>query len=175
MKLILIRHTAVAPNPGTCYGQSDVDLAETFPMEADVVANQIRHRQFDAVYGSPLSRCRKLASYCGYEKPILDNRLMELNFGNWEMQNWDEINDPHLQTWYNDWIYERPTGGESFHDMVLRVKEFIDELKQKNHHEVCIFTHGGVIRIVKILLEHFPMEDAFMHSVDFGTVVEFDL
>ncbi|WP_243346460.1 alpha-ribazole phosphatase [Parabacteroides sp. FAFU027] len=175
MKLILIRHTSVAPHPGICYGQSDVDLAETFPVEAEAVANQIRHRQFDAVYGSPLSRCRKLASHCGYEEPILDNRLMELNFGNWEMQNWDEINDPHLQTWYNDWIYERPTGGESFHDMVLRVNEFIEELRQKNHREVCIFTHGGVIRIVKILQGHFPIEDAFRHSVEFGEVVEFDI
>lgn len=172
MKLHLIRHTSVAPHPGICYGQSDVDLSETFPQEADAVASQIRHLSFDAVYGSPLSRCRKLAAHCGYPDYVTDERLMEINFGAWEMQNWEEINDPHLQTWYDDWINEKPTGGESFREMISRVEEFMEELKQKNHREVCIFTHGGVIRIMRILQGHFPMEDAFRHSVDFGVIVE---
>ena len=34
MKVLLIRHTSVNMPPGTCYGQTDVPLADTFGQEA---------------------------------------------------------------------------------------------------------------------------------------------
>ena len=99
---MFIRHTSVAVPRGVCYGQSDVPLAGGFPDEAVIVKRNLEKYSFDAVYSSPLSRCLKLAAYCGYDTPILDSRLMEMNFGDWEMKRYDEITDSRLQLWYDD-------------------------------------------------------------------------
>ena len=94
MIITLIRHTSVAVSPGICYGNSDVDVSPSFEKEAKQVLSKLQHIPFDAVYSSPLSRCRKQACYCGFTEPIIDTRLLELNFGDWEMKAWSEIEDP---------------------------------------------------------------------------------
>lgn len=96
MKITLIRHTRVAVETGICYGWSDVGVAPSFETEASRVKENISNEQFDIVYSSPLSRCRKLAAFCGFHEPILDDRLKELNFGEWEMKKWDDLTDPVL-------------------------------------------------------------------------------
>ena len=99
MKVYLIRHTSVNVIPGTCYGQSDVPLNASFPEEAEQTRKQLEGLVFDHVYTSPLSRAVKLATYCGYPDATRDDRLMEINFGDWEMQRFDEITDPLINEW----------------------------------------------------------------------------
>ena len=53
----------------------------------------------------------KLAEFCGYPDAIRDNRLKEINFGAWEMQSYDDITDPKLQEWFDDYINVRPPEG----------------------------------------------------------------
>ena len=115
MEVVLIRHTSVDVPRGVCYGQTDVPLKSTFTEEAEVVKGLLSlHEPFDAVYTSPLSRCRHLATHCGYSDAMRDDRIMEINFGEWEMQAYDEIKDPRLQEWYDDYLNVAATGGESF-------------------------------------------------------------
>ena len=168
MNLTFIRHTSVAVEPGICYGQSDVELSSTFEAEAQQVRSKLQNNPFDAVYCSPLSRCRKLASFCGFHDPVIDERLMELNFGAWEMKAWAEIEDPGLQQWFDNWVDVTPTGGESFVSMIVRVKEFLDEQKKLPFQEVVIFTHAGVIRAAGILAGTFQAAEAFDYKVGYG-------
>ena len=91
MDVFLIRHTSVDVPAGTCYGHTDVALRPTFPEEAARVKQQLDTYTFDAVYTSPLSRCTRLATYCGYPDALRDDRLKELNMGAWEMQPFDAI------------------------------------------------------------------------------------
>ena len=49
MKITLIRHTRVAVPPGICYGQTDVEVAPTFPEEAEAVRKNIAGETFNAV------------------------------------------------------------------------------------------------------------------------------
>ena len=122
MDVTLIRHTAVDVPPGTCYGQTDVPLRPTFPQEAARVHRSLdEFRPFDAVYVSPLSRCVRLAAWCGYPDAVCEARLMELNFGEWEMQRYDAIRDPRLAAWYADYLHVPATGGESFLEQLARV------------------------------------------------------
>ena len=86
MDVFLIRHTSVDVPAGTCYGHTDVALCPTFPEEAARVKQQLDAHTFDAVYTSPLSRCTRLAAYCGYPDALRDDRLKEMNMGAWEMQ-----------------------------------------------------------------------------------------
>ena len=114
MEVILIRHTSVDVPKGVCYGQTDVPLRDSFEEEASITAQQLQNDVFDAVFTSPLSRCTRLADHCGYPDAIRDARLKELNFGEWEMQEFDKICDPRLEEWYNDYFHVAATGGESF-------------------------------------------------------------
>ena len=168
MNLTLIRHTSVAVEPGICYGQSNVDVALTFPTEAQQVLLNLQEQTFDAVYCSPLMRCRKLADYCGYPDPIIDDRLMELNFGDWEMKRWTDIEDHQLQRWYDNWLVEIPTQGESFNAMTSRVEEFLLEIKKLPYQQVAIFTHAGVIRSAGIINKQFSATEAIAYKVEYG-------
>ena len=186
MIVTLIRHTSVAVAPGVCYGQSDVDVAGSFADEAAGVRRRLGERRFDAVFSSPLKRCRKLAHYCGYAAPRVDARLMELDFGEWEMRAWEAIDDPQLTRWYADWISEAPSGGESLRQLVARVGDLVSELaggcdagnganRSNAHERVAIFTHAGVIRAWGAVLGLFAVEAAFEYKVDYGDVVDFTL
>lgn len=170
MKITLIRHTSVVVENGICYGWTDVDVAPSFQAEASQVKQNLKNRTFDAVFCSPLLRCRKLAASCGFPAPITDDRLKELNFGKWEMQKWDDIHDPALQCWYKDWIHLPAGGAESYEDQCLRVADFLNELRRKNYQHVCIFTHRGVIASAMVYAGLCSAEDSFVTDVPYGSI-----
>ena len=113
-RIVWVRHTSTDVQPGTCYGQTDVPLKTSFEEEALECIKHLNKYSFEKAYTSPLSRCMKLARFCGFEKAVIDERLMEMNFGDWEMQRYDEIEDPYLQEWFNDYIHLPAPNGESF-------------------------------------------------------------
>ena len=173
MKVILIRHTSVDVPRGTCYGQSDVPVRDTFEEEAQAVKERLSHYPaFDQVYASPLTRARKLAAYCGYPQPRLDNRLKEMYMGRWEMQRFDDIGDPYLQQWYDDFMNLPTPDGESFQTVYRRVAEFLDELKQHDYQRVAVFAHGGVIICAGIYAKLFTTETAWDNQPPYGGIVE---
>ena len=109
MVIYLMRHTAVDVPQGVCYGQTDVPLKPTFEMEATQTAAHLQGLSFDKVYTSPLTRCVRLATFCGYPDAERDDRLKELNFGDWEMHRFDEIADANLERWYADYLHVKAT------------------------------------------------------------------
>jgi alpha-ribazole phosphatase len=173
MKVTLIRHTKVGVPKGTCYGWSDIPVAETFMKEAAITKEKLEYlKPFDIVYSSPLTRARKLAAACGYSNPILENRLKEMNMGDWEMRLYDDIanEDPHILDWYNDYMHLEATGGESFPILYQRVADFLDELKDKSYKNVAIFAHGGVLICAGIYGKLFKKENAFENLIDYGGI-----
>ena len=178
MKVVLIRHTRVDVPKGTCYGWSDVPVAETFVQEAAVTKAKLqRYPAFDAVYSSPLSRAHRLATFCGYPNAIIDNRLKEINMGDWEMQLYDDIEkkDPAIHAWFDDYIHLAATNGESFPMVYRRVSCFLEELRGKPYERVAVFAHGGVLICAGIFGGLFTEEHAFEHLVDYGGIEEIDI
>ena len=177
MRLVLIRHTSVSVERGVCYGQSDVPVAGTFETEAEAVKERLDAYRFDRVYSSPLSRCMKLATYCGYDNPIQDSRLMEMNFGAWEMKRFDEISDPRLQLWYDDYLNVRATGGESSMDQRSRLESFISELQNSCNADATIaaFCHGGIFIHAMALLDRLDYTEAFRQQPGYGAISEWHI
>ena len=179
MKVYLIRHTSVDVPMGTCYGHTDVPLAASFPEEAEAVKQKLEalNISFKAVYSSPLTRARKLAAWCGYPEPILDDRLKELNFGDWEMQKFDDIQDPNLQTWYNDYLHVRVTNGESFQDQLNRVGEFLETIRAKYQPDdaVAVFAHGGILTCSLLYTHATTLEEAFSNILPYGSIIQVNL
>jgi len=176
MEVILIRHTSVDVPLGTCYGQTDVPLKESFEEEAAATRSALEaYGPVDHAYTSPLSRCTRLADCCGYKEAERDARIMEINFGEWEMQLFDDIDDPHLQEWYADHINTPVTGGESFMMQYKRVSAFLDELRAKSWNRVVVFAHGGVLVSALIYAGHVTPEEAFSALPPYGGIIKIEL
>jgi alpha-ribazole phosphatase len=175
MLVYLIRHTSVDVEPGTCYGQTDVPLRPSFTEEAKITSAKLDSIIFDKVYTSPLSRSWKLAGFCGYKDALRDDRLMEINFGDWEMKRFDEIDDPNIEKWYSDYINVRSTNGESFQDQYNRVASFLDELKRQDYKSVAIFAHGGVLICAQIYAGLIKAKEAFESLTPYGGIVKIDI
>ncbi len=176
MKLILIRHTSLNIKSGICYGQSDIGVGDTFIDEATAVKSQLADYQFDAVYTSPLQRCVKLADFCDFPNAIQEPKLMELNFGDWEGKPWDDIDDPNLQNWFNDWLNVPTTNGESFMMQYQRYVEFVNQIKIMHKQQtIALFTHGGILHCARIHagIDHF--DNTFDHQPKYGEVLMINL
>ncbi|CAL1520724.1 alpha-ribazole phosphatase [Chitinophaga sp. MM2321] len=168
MEIYLIRHTAPAIESGICYGFSDVDVADTFEEEVALIRTKLPAGSFD-VYTSPLQRCRKLAAALFGEVAISDDRLQEMNFGDWEMKPWESIGRAELQKWADDFVIEKVPGGESYEDLYTRSMEMIAELIEKGNDAVLV-THGGVIRSVLAHVTNTPLVDSFEIKVNYGRI-----
>lgn len=175
MEIFLARHTSVDVPRGTCYGFTDVPLRASFRREAAATRLLLRGLTFDHVYTSPLSRAAKLATYCGFPRAERDSRLKEMNMGEWEMQRFDDIRDERLQLWYDDFLNQPTTGGESFRDLYARVSSFLDGLKRKDFRRVAVFAHGGVLICAQVYAGTIPLEDGFKHLTPYGGVIHLHL
>lgn len=172
MEIYLVRHTAVAIAKGICYGQTDIDVAPTFLSEAEIIKEYLP-ANINAVYSSPLKRCRILAEHLFQNHSIaLHDKLMEINCGSWEMQAWNDIPRAEIDPWMQNHTTTRIPAGESYEDLYERVKEIFTMLHKLTGTNV-IFTHGGVIRSILTHLTHTPLKDSFnAFSLNYGCVIK---
>jgi alpha-ribazole phosphatase len=171
MEVYLVRHTETICKKGICYGQSDVRILEPYLDLFESIKSQIPTDAF--VYSSPLFRCTELANYVSSSSIITDNRLMEMNFGDWEMKNWDAIPADDFTPWMNDFVNITVPNGESFVDLYNRVNDFLEnELQNNTSKAIVIVAHAGVIRSVLCKISNIPLKDAFNNKVAFGSVIK---
>lgn len=166
MSLTLIRHTRVLASEGLCYGRTEVPLAPTFQAEADAVRCQLG-AQPKIVYSSPAARCRSLAEVLGSDIRI-DERLQELDFGNWENRRWNDLPRAELDAWAGNFVDVAPPRGESFRELTRRVESFRRDCAADNS---VVVTHAGVIRAWLCLARGWPLSAAFDVIVGFSELV----
>jgi alpha-ribazole phosphatase len=170
MQITLIRHTTIDVPTGMIYGHTDVPLCPSFEKEAKKILEQI-NSSLDVVYSSQLSRCMRLAQKIS-PKVIPDSRLMELNFGNWEGKFWNDIDQTsEAKAWFADYVNTPAPGGESYAQMKQRCKAFLDAIKETNHQNICIISHGGPIRTIKSIIENTSPQEAFNIKINYGEII----
>ena len=172
MEIYLIRHTTPRVEKGICYGQSDIDVQDSFDEELKVIKKQVLINSSDfEVCSSPLLRCKKLAQ-CFSEKITFDKRLMEVNFGDWELQPWKVINEDDLNTWMADFVTVAPPNGESYIQLNERVNIAFDTIVNSSGKDKIIVTHGGVIRALLASLLQIELKNSFNIKVPYSHVVK---
>ena len=169
--IYLVRHTRPDVPAGVCYGQSDVPLAESFAEELALLRKKLILPAKAVVMSSPLQRCLQLALAVFDESQIqVDDRLLEMCFGDWEMQAWEDMDQIKLTHWGNNFVFTPSPNGESLERMNRRVRSFWSSLDHLNQDYV-LFTHSGVIRLILAHLLESPLEKAFTLNVHYGEVV----
>ncbi|MGK0373917.1 MAG: alpha-ribazole phosphatase [Arenicella sp.] len=171
MLIHLIRHTTPNIKAGICYGQTDLTLADSFEQEADNVLSKLLDR-YDVVYTSPLQRCARLAAKLESQTCLTDARLMEYNFGDWELRPWDDFTSEIAKSWMNNFVDQPAPNGDSMLSMQSRVDEFWTDLVTSKHSRVAIVTHSGVQRLIHGHILETPLTHLFRLQLDFGAVLE---
>ena len=166
---------------GRAYGALDVPLSADGRRRTEALAAALEPWPFAAVYSSPLRRAvetaRPIALPHGLS-PITDERLRELEIGEFEGRSYAEIeaNEPHL---FSSWM-ETPTrvrfpGGESFDDLRARVLAATDEMRVRHAGTaIPVVAHAGVTRTILMAALALPEEALFRLDQPYGGVSVID-
>lgn len=170
--LTLVRHTTPDIARGICYGQLDVDVAESFAAEAAAVTDALEAAEL--IITSPLQRTHLLAEHLAsaYGCELLqDPRLMEMHFGDWEGRAWNDIARAEIDAWTTDVLHYMPPNGESAQQMMQRVHSLMQYLAELPQRHIAVVAHGGSIRAVLAQLAGISLSRTLDWQIDFGAVI----
>jgi alpha-ribazole phosphatase len=178
MEIYLIRHTETVCEKGICYGQSDISIAEPFDLVFENIISQLPAEAI--IFSSPLKRCVILAKHIQNKIKTIsyqeDDRLMEMNFGDWEMKKWNDILPEQLNPWMEDFVNIPASNGESFAELHKRTGDFLSsQISKQIDKPIIIVSHAGVIRSILCHHSSLPLKDAFQNKVDFGQIIKIKL
>lgn len=123
--LHIVRHGRTAHNAsGLLLGRLDPPLDELGQAQAMAMAATYEH--VDRVICSPLLRTRETAAAFGVE-PIIDERWIELDYGEYDGRPLGEIRSETWKAWRTDLDFA-PPGGESLRQLGVRVRSALDDL-----------------------------------------------
>ncbi|SEM23732.1 alpha-ribazole phosphatase [Aquimarina amphilecti] len=171
MEIYLVRHTTPDIKKGICYGQSDLGVTSTFESEVIEIHHRIPSKEISKIYCSPLKRCKILAESFNIQIKI-DNRLQELNFGNWELKTWDDIPQEELNPWMEDFVNVKVPNGESYVMLQERIVEFYESLDHSSDEKIIIVAHAGPIRALLAYIRQIDLKDSFKIKVSYGDVIK---
>ena len=174
MEVHVIRHTPIDFDKNRCYGRLEVPLAASFLEDFKEVQQRLDDA-YDTIYSSPQKRCIQLANALAISNTKTDERLLEVDFGEWEGKLWSEMDQEVLNTWMMDFVKIAPPKGESLEHMFHRVSSFMDELRGKNYDKILIITHSGVIRCIWAYLLEIPLKNVFKIPIGFHERLVFTL
>ena len=168
--MIFLRHPIPDVEPGTCYGQTDLDIAD------------IGHEQIERalkltptakhLYASPALRCRKLALAIAERDGLeiqFDQRLWEMNMGEFEGKLWNDIDRGKSSKWFDDPFNNHTPGGESFAEVQTRVLEALSIIPDD---QTAIICHAGVIRATQMAWEGKTFKEVFAEMPPYAEPVE---
>jgi len=171
--IYLIRHTTPAVATGICYGQTDLDITDTFEKEASLIRQHLPSG-IGFVYSSPLQRCTRLARHLFPDHSLsLQPDLMEVFCGEWEMRHWDELPKDEIEPWMADFVNTRIPGGESYIDLYQRVSRCWSAITGRSKEgPVAVVAHGGVIRSILSDITGTPLINSFKaFALHYGCVI----
>ena len=174
VKIVVVRHGETKYNKEhiVC-GISDSPLTEAGCAQADRLRLALSNYTFDAIYTSPLVRAINTARIINVDDsrtPItIDERLKERNYGDYEGVN-EEIESFTAIKW--QFGMKMPgQNGESIFQMIQRVYNFLDQLKEcDNLNTVLIVCHCGICRIIYSYfcsITNKMFEDYYINNCDF--------
>ena len=147
MKIYLVRHGFTQSNRARTEAIDDPKIGKS---GFNVLVNTRRVLEkydYDKVYSSELKDATKTADMLGYHDYIVDKRLNELDFGDYNGQLLEEIQEHYdgvLES-DDDLFNLKYPGNESRNDLIKRMSDFLDELVKKGEDALCI-SHGLAIK-----------------------------
>lgn len=121
----IVRHGRTEHNAsGLLLGRLDPPLDELGRAQASAMAASFS--KVDRLICSPLARTRETAAAFGME-PIVDERWIELDYGDYDGRPLGEIRSETWEQWRTDLDFA-PPNGESIRELGIRVRSALDDL-----------------------------------------------
>jgi len=137
-------------------------------------------KKWGIVISSPLKRCRIFSEHISKCKDIpiiLDSRLREMSFGDWEGREIEDVwkNDyKRVAAWSQNPESNRPPGGESLEEVIARVGHFYDQAITKHKGKnILLVTHGGIIRVLLSRILNMPAASVNKLDVPYASISRF--
>ncbi len=165
-KIILVRHGHVEGiSPERFRGRADLALTAEGRRQAEATASRIEASSTpDALYASPLSRCRTTAEAIGRPfglTPIPVPDLMDIDYGEWQGLTPDEVGHKWpeaLDTWHRAPHWAAIPGGESLQEVLARtVAALRDVIGRHTGETVVVVGHDSVNRIILLHALELPL------------------
>ena len=175
--ILLARHPRPLVPPRVCYGRTDVALAE--PAEQGAAALLRACAPWTGldpvarVVTSPAGRTARVARVVAREvgAPLHeDGRLLEMDFGAWEMRPWSAVPRHEIDAWAAAPLTFRPPGGETVAEMLQRVRRAWRGLSSSAD-TTLVVAHAGPIRCLKHVALGERLEDALAAGIPYGGIV----
>ncbi len=151
--ILLARHGETEWNRERRFqGQLDVPLSDVGREQARDLARLVEGEGLRRVVASPLVRARETAEIVGAQLGLdvdLDDRLKEIDVGDWERRLKDDVEREDPETWAafraagEDWRFP---GGESLQEQQDRVVDALVDVTQARVLPALLVCHRGVIR-----------------------------
>jgi 2,3-bisphosphoglycerate-dependent phosphoglycerate mutase len=167
VRLLLARHGRTEWHRDNRYvSRTDIGLNETGRREAWMLARRAEEERPDLVLCSPLTRAletaRLSAEACDME-PRTDERLRELDFGEWEGKSLAEIREEDSESvslFEEDPARHGFPGGEPLHKGAERVLEILAELHRSHTGQtVLVVAHNTLLRLGLCQMLGIPVKD----------------
>ncbi len=175
VRLFLVRHGAVDANLEYRFlGRRDDPLNAGGVAQAERLAAVFAQLPVEAVHTSPLARARRtaeaIAVACGADV-VVDEALVELDFGDWEGLTRDDVADPaELARWDADPARPAP-GGESLLAVQERITRFADRiLSSAPGTSLAAVTHMGPIKALVCAALDLPLTASRRLFLDPATI-----
>ena len=156
--MIFLRHPTPEVPSGMCYGRTDLDIA---PIGHEQIERALQTTpKIKKILASPALRCRKLALSIAERdgvEPQFDERLWEMNMGEFEGMMWADIDRAKSEAWLADPINNSTPGGESFANVQSRVRDALEHADL----QTAIICHAGVIRATQMIWEKKTFKEVF--------------
>lgn len=156
VRICLLRHGQTAYNAqGNKYcGRTDIEINAKGHAEALRMQELLKDWHFEAVFSSPLKRAHRTAEIVSGSTYHLrtDDRLMEVDFGEWEGKTAAEFSALDPASWSN-WLADPSTTragrtGETGEEIITRLDSFYQELQENYQGKtVLIVGHNSINRL----------------------------
>ena len=151
--ILLARHGETDDNRARRFqGRRNPPLNDTGRAQARELATEVLHEHVVALYASPLLRAWETASIAGEVlglEPLPEERLVEVDVGNWAGRLHDEVATAEPQA-YQAWIDAdeafRFPGGEAIGEQHVRVAAAVADIRAAVDGPALVVCHGGTIR-----------------------------
>jgi broad specificity phosphatase PhoE len=160
--LVLIRHGATpCTMKGVLCGRHDPDLVPEALAAARRTACHPALAGADLVATSPARRARSTASCLFGETvaPRVDERLHEIDFGDWDGLDPAGLSDRlEYRSWLDDPVAHAPPGGETAAAARDRLVDAVDEYL-RSAERIVLVSHKGAIRLIASHYSGLPIQD----------------
>lgn len=171
MNIYLLRHGQTDKNKaGVLQGRIDTVLNEEGRNQALSARADIEKIDFKRVYSSPLKRAFETATLAtGLDENFIevDDRLKEMSFGDMEGKIIEDPKSNMALFFKEPEKYVAMNEAESFEDMLIRAKDFLDDItsRYKDDENVLVVSHGAFIHGLIMVMKQTKLCDFWKTNV----------